>query len=127
MVGVKKVLVIDDSETIRSVAAAALSRAGFEVLEAADGIQGLACAATNDISVIILDVNMPGLNGLEMLEKLVAEPRTAHLPVVMLTAEAHEAMIERAKHLGARGWMIKPIKPEHLVSVVTRLINTSVR
>jgi two-component system, chemotaxis family, chemotaxis protein CheY len=120
---VKKVLVVDDSETIRGRANAALSGAGFQVLEAADGTQGLACATDNDVDLVLLDVNMPGLGGLEMLEKLLTNPRTARIPVLMLTTEANLSTIEKAKRLGARGWMVKPIKMEQLVRAVTTLTN----
>jgi two-component system, chemotaxis family, chemotaxis protein CheY len=120
---VKRVLIVDDSETIRTKTATALSRAGFEVLEAADGIQGLACATDNDVDVVLLDVNMPGLGGIEVLEQLLSNPRTAKIPVLMLTTEANLSLIERAKSLGARGWMVKPIKSDQLVKAVTTLAN----
>ena len=66
----KKVLVVDDSDTLRKEASGALEVAGFEVLQAANGSQGLAQVQTNDLSVIVLDVNMPGLSGLDVLERL---------------------------------------------------------
>ncbi len=119
----KKVLVVDDSEIIRTKAATALSRAGFQVLEAADGIEGLAAAIDNSVDVVLLDVNMPGLGGIEMLERLLGDPRTARIPVLMMTTEANLSLIERAKNLGARGWMVKPIKMEQLVRAVTTLAN----
>jgi two-component system chemotaxis response regulator CheY len=118
---VKKVLIVDDSETIRHQVAAALEGAGFSVIGAADGMEGLEHMAKNQLCLIIVDVNMPRLNGLEMLEKIRADPTHASTPVLMLTTEAHHAMIDRARKMGARGWMIKPIKSDQLLNAVTKL------
>lgn len=117
----KKILVVDDSETIRQQVAGALGPAGFAVIEAADGVIALERAFANDISMVILDVNMPRLGGLEVLEKLKADERTARVPVLMLTTEAQQSMIERAKKAGAAAWLVKPAKVEQLVAVVRKL------
>jgi two-component system chemotaxis response regulator CheY len=117
----KIVLVVDDSETIRQQVAGALERAGFSVVEAADGVDGLERANENELCMVILDVNMPRLSGLEMLERLRENPKHKTLPVLMLTTEVQQSMIERAKKAGARGWMIKPVKMDQLVSAVTKL------
>ena len=120
----KKVLIVDDSETIRQQVSGALEAAGFSVVEAADGIAALEILEGNGFSMAIVDVNMPRLNGLDMLERLRADPKHKALPVLMLTTEVQQSMIERAKRAGAKGWMIKPVKMEHLVDTVTRLSNT---
>ncbi len=118
----KTVLLVDDSETIRNQVASALQRAGFAVLEARDGLDGLECIEQNkELSLVILDVNMPRLNGLEMLERLKAGNNNAGLPVLLLTTEVQQSMIERAKKAGARGWMVKPVKMDQLISAVTKL------
>ncbi|HEY8943363.1 MAG TPA: response regulator [Polyangiaceae bacterium] len=117
----KKVLVVDDSETIRQQVGKALTGAGFTVVEAADGLEGLEQAAAHEISLAIVDVNMPRLNGLEMLERLKADPKHEKIAILILTTEVQASLIERAKKAGARGWMIKPVKMEHLVSTVNKL------
>jgi two-component system chemotaxis response regulator CheY len=117
---VKKVLIVDDSETIRQEVARALSNAGFAVFEACDGIDALERIAETDFAMVILDVNMPRLGGLDLLDRLKANTKTATLPVLMLTTEAQRSMIERAKSAGARGWLIKPVKMEHLVIAVSK-------
>jgi two-component system chemotaxis response regulator CheY len=117
----KKVLVVDDSETIRQQVASALEPAGFSVIEASDGVLGLERAQSSGVSMVILDVNMPRLGGLEVLERLKADPKTARVPVLMLTTEAQQTMIERAKKAGATGWLVKPVKMDQLVSVVRKL------
>ena len=119
----KKVLVVDDSETIRQHVAEALTGAGFKVVEASDGAAGLQRVSEHDFCMIILDVNMPLLNGLEMLERLKQDPKSASIPVVMLTTEAQRSMIERARQNGAKAWLIKPIKVESLVSTVNKVLH----
>ena len=117
----KKVLVVDDSDTIREHISRALQGAGFDVLQAKDGLEGLAQAQAGDLSMIILDVNMPGMNGLDLLDRLNAAGTSEKIPVLMLTTEAHESMVVRAKKGGAKGWVIKPVRMEVLISAVQRL------
>ena len=117
----KKILIVDDSETIRQEVARALTNAGFSVVEASDGIDALERIGEGKFALVILDVNMPRLGGLDLLDRLHSDPKTTTLPVIMLTTEAQRSMIERAKAAGARGWLIKPVKMEHLVIAVTKL------
>ncbi|HEX3760706.1 MAG TPA: response regulator [Kofleriaceae bacterium] len=116
----KKILVIDDSPTVRQQVGLALSQAGYQVVEAVDGMDAIGKVDTS-ISMLICDVNMPRMNGLEMLEKLRTDARWTALPVVMLTTEGQPGLIERAKKAGAKGWIIKPFKAELLVAAVQRL------
>jgi two-component system, chemotaxis family, chemotaxis protein CheY len=116
----KKVLVVDDSATVRQQVRMALEQADFEVLEAVDGAQGLEqILGTSDLSVVICDVNMPKLNGLEMLDAV--RPLVSKLPVIMLTTEGQPALMQRAKAAGARGWIVKPFKPNLLIAAVQKL------
>jgi two-component system chemotaxis response regulator CheY len=119
----KQVLVVDDSETVRREIAQSLKQAGFTALEAGDGVTGLKMAQEQKIALIILDVNMPRMNGLEMLEHLRMDFATASIPVVILTTEAEELMIERARKAGAKGWLIKPVPAAHVVSTAQALAN----
>ena len=121
----KKILVVDDSESIRQQVADGLTRAGFQVVEAGDGIAALQQVKEHDFAMIILDVNMPFLNGLDLLDRLKKEPKTSHIPVVMLTTEAQRSVIERARQAGAKGWLIKPIKMENVVSTVSKLVKAA--
>jgi two-component system chemotaxis response regulator CheY len=116
----KKILVIDDSPTVRQQVGLALSQAGYQVVEAVDGMDAIGKVDAS-ISMLICDVNMPRMNGLEMLEKLRTDARWTALPVVMLTTEGQPGLIERAKKAGAKGWIIKPFKAELLVAAVQRL------
>jgi two-component system chemotaxis response regulator CheY len=114
-----KVLVIDDSAVIRSAVRLALAPEGFEIVEAKDGQEGLDALSRGDVALAICDVNMPVMNGLEMLAA--AAKKGLKTPVVMLTTESQRSLVDRAKQSGAKGWMIKPFKPEMLLAAVKRL------
>jgi two-component system, chemotaxis family, chemotaxis protein CheY len=119
----KKVLVVDDSPTVRQQVSLALKQAGFEVLEATDGADGVAKVGSDpSIGMVILDVNMPRMNGLEMLETIKAGGANAGIAVIMLTSEGQQSLIDRAKKAGAKGWIVKPFKAELLVAAVKKLL-----
>lgn len=117
----KKVLVVDDSQSVRQQVSLALKQAGYEIIEAVDGEDGAQkINSTPDLSMVISDVNMPKMNGLEMLES-VSKKLEAGLPVVMLTTEGQPTLIKRAKAAGAKGWVVKPFKAAQLVATVDKL------
>jgi len=118
---VKKVLVIDDSETIRQQVKQALAATGYEIIEAVDGVDGLEkLRAVADLDMALCDVNMPRLNGLDMIAEV---QRTGpKIPILMLTTEGQPSLIKRAREAGAKGWIVKPFKPELLVAAVMKLI-----
>jgi len=114
------VLVIDDSGLVRRQVANVLKGLGYAVVEAVDGIDALAkLEGTPDTRLIVCDVNMPNMNGIEFLEKL--STKNTGVPVVMLTTEGQPEMIQRAKSLGAKGWIVKPFKPEFLIATAKKL------
>lgn len=118
----KKILIVDDSAAIRQQVGKLLEDAGFEVLEAGDGIEGQELIdRANDLSLVICDVNMPRMGGLEMLEALKSNPRHASLAVLMLTTDGHPGLIARARAAGAKGWLVKPFKPDQLVKTAMKL------
>ena len=118
----KKILVIDDSETIRQQVKHALAATGYEIVEAVDGIDGLEKLRTvTDLDMALCDVNMPRMNGLDMIAEV---QRTGpKIPILMLTTEGQPSLIRRAREAGAKGWIVKPFKPELLVAAVTKLID----
>jgi two-component system chemotaxis response regulator CheY len=114
------VLVVDDSMMVRKQVGSALKGQGYDVIEAVDGADALEKLAGNpDTKLIVCDVNMPKMNGLEFLEHLVAQ--NSSIPVVMLTTEGQPELIQRAKSLGAKGWLVKPFKPDYLTATAKKL------
>jgi two-component system chemotaxis response regulator CheY len=117
-----KILVVDDSMMVREQVAATLREVGFEVIEAHDGFDALVkLHEAPDTALIVLDVNMPNMNGVQLLQKLRVSEQLRHYPVVMLTTEGHPDLMREAKALGAKGWIIKPFKPPLLVAAVRKL------
>jgi two-component system chemotaxis response regulator CheY len=116
------VMVVDDSQMVRRQVSRALVGAGFEVLEAHDGADALAQLSGAAPSLIVLDVNMPKMGGIEFLQALRARSQGLAMPsVVMLTTEGDPRLMQEAKALGAKGWIVKPFKPEMLVAAVQKL------
>ena len=122
----KKVLIIDDSSSVRRQVSGALTSAGFLVLEASDGVEGAEQIRSQpDLALVICDVNMPRMDGLTMLEGLQAEIALRHLPVVMLTTEGQPEAMARAKKNGAKGWIVKPFKEHLLLGAVNKLTQST--
>ncbi len=115
------VLIIDDSQMVRTQVANCLKAVGYAVLQARDGVEALEVLQGHaDTRLVVCDVNMPRMNGIEFLEGLKANG--VEIPVVMLTTEAQPDQIRKAKDLGAKGWLHKPFKPEHLVTAVKKWV-----
>ena len=118
----KKILIVDDSSSIRQQVSEALGDAGFSMVEAADGLEGAETIhACTELSLVICDINMPRLSGLEMLDSVKDELTRRGLPVVMLTTEADPEAIARARRAGAKAWLVKPFKDQLLVAVARKL------
>ena len=117
------VMIVDDSQMVRQQVANVLGAVGIAVTEACDGVDALERLSSGPVgpSLIVLDVNMPRMGGIEFLKALRARVDHANLPVVMLTTEGHPTLMQQAKALGAKGWIVKPFKPEMLVTVVRKL------
>lgn len=118
-----KIIVVDDSVTMRQQVKQALTPSGLEVIEAVDGQDGLDKVHKDSaIDIMILDVNMPRMNGIEVAEALNKAGRVQQgLNIVMLTTEGNADLIRRAKAAGARGWIVKPFKPELLLGAVQKM------
>lgn len=115
------VMVIDDSASVRMQASRALVSAGFEVVEAVDGLDALEKLASGVVvALVVCDINMPRMSGVELVECLAQQP-SPQPPILMLTTEGNPALIKRAKLSGAKGWMMKPFKPELLIAAARKL------
>jgi two-component system chemotaxis response regulator CheY len=119
----KTVLTIDDSRTMREMLNHALVEAGYRVLQAVDGVEGLEVLHANgaDIDVVITDINMPRLDGFGVIEGVRADPAHRATPILVLTTESDAAKKERARSAGATGWIVKPFNPVKLVDAVRRV------
>jgi len=118
----RRVLVVDDSATVRLQVRQALGPAGFEVIEASDGQEGIEMIQRDaEIAAVICDVNMPRKSGLELIEAAKASGHTAHLPIIVMTTEGQPALVQRAKAAGAKGWLVKPFKPSVLVAAMAKI------
>lgn len=117
-----KILIIEDDESIAEVIEGFLGAHQFKTSWAADGVNGLRMAREGKPSAIILDRQMPGMNGHEVLRELKADPALAKIPVIMLTAENRRSEIEESIKLGALGYIVKPFKPEEIVERVKKIL-----
>jgi two-component system chemotaxis response regulator CheY len=118
----KRVLIVDDSVTIRQQVRMALSQAGFDVIEAVDGEDGVnKIRGDSTIAAVICDVNMPKKSGLELIDEIKAGGANSGVPIVMLTTEGQPTLVQRAKQAGAKGWIVKPFKANLLVAAIQKL------
>ncbi len=117
----KTVLTVDDSRTMRQMLRAALVDAGFNVLQADDGVAGLEVLEAETPDVIITDINMPRLDGFGFIEGVRREPRHRAVPILVLTTESDAAKKAKARSAGATGWIVKPFDPEKLVTAIRRV------
>ena len=122
MSGQRLILVADDDEDILALVTAVLERSGHEVVTVADGAEALATVRTRKPDLAVLDITMPRVDGLEVLRRLRADAETAALPVVLLSAQAQEADIERGFVTGASAYIKKPFSPRELATRVAQLL-----
>lgn len=118
----KTVLIVDDSDSLRQVVNIALSGAGYHVVEARDGREGLERLEEARIHLIISDVNMPNMNGIEFVKNVKALPKYKFTPIIMLTTEQQASLMEEGKKAGAKAWMLKPFKPQQMQQAVAKLL-----
>jgi len=119
----KTILTVDDSRTMRDMLAMALNDAGFTVVQAVDGEDGLAVldAHSADVDVIITDINMPKLDGFGFIEGVRKNARHRATPILVLTTESDSSKKDRARQAGATGWIVKPFNPVKLIDAIRRV------
>jgi two-component system, chemotaxis family, chemotaxis protein CheY len=118
----KTVLTVDDSASMRQMVKLTLSAAGYNVIEAGDGIQGLSVARAGTVNMVLTDLNMPGMDGLALIRELRKLPNLTGVPIILLTTESDAARKQEARSAGATGWITKPFQPEQLVSVAKKVM-----
>ncbi|MFN3715127.1 MAG: response regulator [Thiobacillus sp.] len=118
----KTILTVDDSGSLRQMVSFVLKDAGYDVIEATDGQDGLEKARTQHIDLVLTDQNMPGLDGLGLIRALRAMKKYKTVPILMLTTETGDDIKAQGRAAGANGWIVKPFDPAQLAEVVRKLI-----
>lgn len=118
----KTILSADDSASMRQMVSFTLQRAGFAVVEAVDGQDALTKLAANSYDMLITDLNMPVMDGLELIRRTRALPQYKFKPILMLTTESQADKKQAGKAAGATGWIVKPFSQEQLVAVVNKVL-----
>ncbi len=117
----KKILAVDDSKTMRDMVGFTLKAAGFEVVDAEDGKDALEKLKGGKVDAVVTDLNMPNMNGFELIRALRAMAEYKMTPILMLTTEGDDTKKQEGKSAGATGWIVKPFNPEKLVQVVKKV------
>ncbi len=118
----KRILIVDDSPSIRQMVKVTLASANYDVTVAEDGVEALDLCLVNDYDFVLTDQNMPNMDGLTLIKSLRNQPEYASKPIVMLTTEASANMKEKGRAAGATGWMVKPFDPEKLLMVAEKVL-----
>ena len=118
----KTILTVDDSASVRQMVSFTLKGAGYTVLEAVDGEDGLTKLNGGTVDMVITDLNMPKLDGIGFIKKIRANAKCKFIPVIMLTTESQAEKKQAGKAAGATGWIVKPFKPEQLLDVVKKVL-----
>jgi two-component system, chemotaxis family, chemotaxis protein CheY len=119
----RRIMTVDDSTTVRQMMRFTLEDAGYEVLEAVDGADALRkFAAGAEVDMLITDLNMPNMDGIELIRSVRKDITNRFIPIIMLTTEAQESKRQEGKSAGASGWIVKPFKPQQVLAVVRMVL-----
>ncbi|MDP4299976.1 response regulator [Leptothrix discophora] len=118
----KTILIVDDSASLRQVVSIALTRAGYDVIEAGDGMDALTKLDGRKINLVVSDVNMPRMDGITFVSQMKANARYKFTPVIMLTTENGGDRMQQGKAAGAKAWIVKPFNPPVLLDAVAKLV-----
>lgn len=118
----KTILTVDDAATIRKMVSFTLKAIGHEIIEAADGTEALAKMQTRSVDLVITDINMPNMNGIELTRRLRALPGYRKTPILLLTTESDPERKAEGRAAGATGWIVKPFNQQQLVAIVAKVL-----
>lgn len=118
----KTIMTVDDSASLRQMVQFVLREGGYEVIEAVDGLDALAKVKGKELHLILSDINMPNMTGLELTRRLRAMPEYKFVPIVLLTTESAAEKKQEGKAAGATGWIVKPFTPDQLLAVVKKVM-----
>ncbi len=118
----KTVMTVDDSASLRQMVGVVLRGGGYQVVEAVDGMDALSKLKGQDLQLILTDINMPNMDGLEFTRRIRAMPDYRFVPVVLLTSESNPEKKQLGKAAGATAWIVKPFNPDQLLAVVKKVV-----
>ncbi|MGE4319344.1 MAG: response regulator [Deferribacterales bacterium] len=118
----KTILTVDDSSSIRQMVKFTLSREGYSVIEASDGRDALNKITGTKIDMVVTDLNMPNMDGIELIRALRAKQEFRFTPIIMLTTESQDSKKSEGKVAGATGWIVKPFQQEQLIAVAKKVM-----
>jgi len=116
------IMAVDDSSSMRKMVRAVLQAAGYEVVEASDGVEAIEYAHDHAVDLVITDVNMPRMDGIALVSQLRQLPGYRLTPILLLTTESSQEKKMEGKRAGATGWIVKPFDPEHLLATVSKVL-----
>jgi two-component system chemotaxis response regulator CheY len=118
----KTIMTVDDSASIRQMVSFTLKQAGYQTIEAVDGRDALSKLKGAAVQLVLADLNMPNMDGIELVRQVRANPSSRFIPIVLLTTESQAEKKQEGKAAGATGWIVKPFKPEQLLAVVKKVL-----
>jgi two-component system chemotaxis response regulator CheY len=118
----KTIMTVDDSASVRQMVGFTLREAGYDVIEACDGKDALSKIQGANLNLVVTDLNMPNMDGIELIKSLRSNPAHKFVPIIMLTTESQNEKKMEGKNAGATGWIVKPFKPEQLVAVIKKVL-----
>jgi len=116
------IMAVDDSSSMRKMVRAVLQAAGYEVVEASDGVEAIEYAQDHAVDLVITDVNMPRMDGIALVSQLRQLPGYRLTPILLLTTESSQEKKMEGKRAGATGWIVKPFNPEHLLATISKVL-----
>ncbi len=118
----KWIMTVDDSASVRQMVSLTLKHEGYEVIEAQDGKDAVSKLAQTGVNMVITDLNMPNMDGIDLIKWLRSQSSYKFIPIVMLTTESQESRKQEGRQAGATGWIVKPFKREQLLGVVKKVL-----
>lgn len=118
----KTIMTVDDSSSLRQMVGFVLRGAGYEIIEAVNGVDALSKLNGRELDLFLTDINMPEMSGIELTRELRAMPQYRFVPIVLLTTESHPEKKQEGKAAGATGWVVKPFSPDQLLAVVKKVM-----
>jgi two-component system, chemotaxis family, chemotaxis protein CheY len=118
----KIIMTVDDSASVRQMVSFTLKQSGYQVIEAVDGRDALSKLNGSSVHMLLTDLNMPNMDGIELIRNVRANSSFKFIPIVMLTTESQAEKKQEGKNAGATGWIVKPFKPDQLLAVVKKVL-----